>query len=229
MPLGSATQAAVLPTGSLLPTGDILPLDSILPSNILPREVESTKHTARQTELECPLPDGRFPIPGSCTQFIECTNSQSVTLSCPPGLYFNTALTECDYPDNAACTEAAASTTNTIAPRDDFECAEDGTFPVPEDSSQFYLCYEGTSQLQSCAPGLVFDADFGVCGFDWDDESDTASIVARQATAIQCPALFSVVPNTEDTTKYYQCVAGIPVPLSCPAGQLFDPVKAACA
>ena len=222
----------MLPTGSLLPTGNILPTDSILPSNILPREVASTKHTARQTEFKCPVVDGFFPIPESCTQFIECFNSQPVTLSCPPGLHFNPDLLVCDYPENAGCTGTAASTKNTIAPRADFECAEDGAFAVPEDSSQFYLCYEGTSQLQSCPPGLVFDADFEVCGFDWDDESDTASTrrnVARQTTAIQCPTFFAVIPNTEDTTKYYQCVAGIPVPLSCPTGQLFDPVKSACA
>jgi hypothetical protein len=93
------------------------------------------------------------------------------------------------------------------------------------------MCSDGTSQLQSCPAGLEFDADFEVCGFDWDEdeESDTASIVARQATAIQCPTYFSVVPNTEDPAKYYQCVVGVPVPISCPAGQLFDPVAAACA
>lgn len=57
--------------------------------------------------FNCPR-DGLFAHPFNCNLFIQCLDYGTVykrfyVLNCPAGLYFNTKLDLCDYPDNVYC------------------------------------------------------------------------------------------------------------------------------
>jgi len=54
---------------------------------------------------------GLSPHPSSCGSFLQCAGDELHTINCPPGLLFNTATVQCDWPDNVDCSSSASSTT----------------------------------------------------------------------------------------------------------------------
>ena len=44
-----------------------------------------------------------IPSPFDCSKFYVCANSDPVEMTCPDGLWFNTELSKCDYPENVKC------------------------------------------------------------------------------------------------------------------------------
>merc|ERR1719192_2360940 len=54
---------------------------------------------------------GLSPHPSSCGSFLQCAGDELHTIHCPPGLLFNTATVQCDWPDNVDCSSSASSTT----------------------------------------------------------------------------------------------------------------------
>ena len=56
----------------------------------------------------CPRVDPRgysvlFRHPSDCGKYYECSNGNAMLMPCPPGLYFNTELNVCDWPQNVKC------------------------------------------------------------------------------------------------------------------------------
>ena len=44
-----------------------------------------------------------LPSPVDCSKFYVCTHNGPFEMSCPEGLWFNTELNVCDYPENVVC------------------------------------------------------------------------------------------------------------------------------
>jgi len=53
--------------------------------------------------FSCPS-DGHFPHPTTCSSFIICAAGNPTFMNCSPGLHFNRATNNCDFPSNANCT-----------------------------------------------------------------------------------------------------------------------------
>ena len=49
----------------------------------------------------CPRRNGVFPIQGSCTKFLICSNGTYGVVECPAGLAFSFSLGACEWPDVA--------------------------------------------------------------------------------------------------------------------------------
>uniref|UniRef100_A0A182N7X5 Uncharacterized protein n=1 Tax=Anopheles dirus TaxID=7168 RepID=A0A182N7X5_9DIPT len=47
--------------------------------------------------------DGFFRDPSNCSKFYRCVSGTKYDFSCASGLYFNEAITACDYPANVKC------------------------------------------------------------------------------------------------------------------------------
>ena len=44
-----------------------------------------------------------LPSPIDCTKFYVCVDSIPIEMSCPEGLWFDSKLNVCNYPQNATC------------------------------------------------------------------------------------------------------------------------------
>ena len=44
-----------------------------------------------------------LPSPVDCSKFYVCTHNGPFEMNCPEGLWFNTELNVCDYPENVVC------------------------------------------------------------------------------------------------------------------------------
>uniref|UniRef100_A0A182R0A8 Uncharacterized protein n=1 Tax=Anopheles farauti TaxID=69004 RepID=A0A182R0A8_9DIPT len=47
--------------------------------------------------------DGYFRDPSNCGKFYRCASGVKYNFDCPSGLYFNEAISSCDYPSNVKC------------------------------------------------------------------------------------------------------------------------------
>ena len=57
--------------------------------------------------VECPEEQERqvtfLPSPVDCSKYYVCVHSRPVEMNCPEGLWFNTEVNYCDWPENVAC------------------------------------------------------------------------------------------------------------------------------
>uniref|UniRef100_A0A182K4C5 Chitin-binding type-2 domain-containing protein n=1 Tax=Anopheles christyi TaxID=43041 RepID=A0A182K4C5_9DIPT len=49
------------------------------------------------------LPPVLLPHPTDCDKFLICSHGVPVVSKCPPGLHWNDAAKQCDYPSEAQC------------------------------------------------------------------------------------------------------------------------------
>ena len=74
------------------------------------------------TQPDGPLPcanetapfNGDIPDPEFCSNFYTCSNGLSILRSCPPGLFFNPATKNCDFPRNVYRDDCETLVTTTI-------------------------------------------------------------------------------------------------------------------
>lgn len=60
----------------------------------------------------CPLPNGHFRDPASCSTYYNCDNGRGFKMSCPSGLFFHPTALHCDWPINVpSCSSKGAGTT----------------------------------------------------------------------------------------------------------------------
>ena len=56
------------------------------------------------------------PHPYDCSLYFECRGRTPVLMSCPAGLYFDSRINVCNWPEYADCDESTTSTTTTASP-----------------------------------------------------------------------------------------------------------------
>ncbi|CAH0546075.1 unnamed protein product [Brassicogethes aeneus] len=138
------------------------------------------------TDSFCPFPSDKitfFPFPGNCQKFYECLNGHAFEYNCPPNLYWNQKIVECDFLENVECEDgpvpASVPTTEvpdvptpvvpTVAPPDEtcvgFSPNEATLIPYPGDCSKYYECFAGKANIMPCPPGLFWDNPKKTCDF----------------------------------------------------------------
>merc|ERR1711953_461766 len=122
------------------------------------------------------------PHPDDCSLYYECVDLTPVLMSCPAGLYFDSRINTCNWPENVDCddgttttTTTTKSTTTSTSPDFDVVCheSEDGYavfVPHPYECSLYYECMDLTPVLMSCPPGLYFDSRIDIC--NWPENVD---------------------------------------------------------
>merc|ERR1712110_516238 len=164
------------------------------------------------------------PHPYDCSLYYECVNLTPVLMSCPAGLYFDSRIDICNWPEFVVCPEPTTTTTTTTTATTTTKAASTTTTesittsPASTSTSPASTATETTSN--STLPSTT--------------ESITSSTSKTNSTRVRRNAGFDVVchesqdgyavfvPHPYDCSLYYECVNLTPVLMSCPAGLYFD-------
>merc|ERR1712154_234684 len=145
------------------------------------------------------------PHPYDCGLYYECVNLTPMLMSCPAGLYFDSRINICNWPEFVDCPErtttttttAASTTTTTTSPTTTAtETTTNSTLPSTTESIA-----SSTSNTNSIR--LKRNAGFDVVCYESQDGY----------------AVF--VPHPYDCGLYYECVNLTPMLMSCPSGLYF--------
>lgn len=119
-----------------------------------------------------------------CNLYYQCDNGVAVQRSCPANFYFDLSISACNWPDLVSCDVSSSSNeeeevegSGEVEESDNSwigECpAENGNFVTflqhVTDCNKYYVCDHGQPILMSCAPGLHFNIELGVC--DWPEDA----------------------------------------------------------
>ncbi|XP_065559892.1 uncharacterized protein LOC136026960 isoform X2 [Artemia franciscana] len=169
----------------------------------LPGSVNCTGRPLRQPPQRagpCPRRNGVFPIQGSCTKFLICSNGTYGVVECPAGLAFSFSLGACEWPDVAGVPGCKSEQLF------NFTCPpvseEMGFLRVanPRDCRTYYVCLPNRSaRLLSCPGGTVFSPVNAVC--------DAPQRVPGCETYYGIPAPPSA-PMTSDGTQFPRSTGG---------------------
>ncbi|XP_073838554.1 peritrophin-44-like [Musca autumnalis] len=176
------------------------------------------------------VPEGVFiGVPGSCTEYQVCWQSQLLNGTCPDGFYFDAYRGGCDYPSHVDCAQH-----NSNVPEDipaDVECTEAGVF-----ISDGVSC-DGYFYCGALVDG-EFDMRHGRCPVDrFFDPTDGGQCVAR--TSIKCDhdrcvtlgMDFIQMANVNDDgcRGFSLCQNGKTIGNAvCPEGEYFDELAQLC-
>ncbi|XP_021951364.1 tolloid-like protein 2 [Folsomia candida] len=87
----------------------------------------------------------RIPFPGFCEKYYQCVNYHAYEQSCAPGMFFDPAMSECNFADLVDCPwfTTFPTTEPSVCPPDGIEF-----IPIPGDCTSYILCAEGIPQVQ---------------------------------------------------------------------------------
>merc|ERR1711988_1231117 len=129
-----------------------------------------------------------------------------VLMSCPTGLFFDTVLNICNWPEYVDCQEheETTTTTTTTTTTKDFDAvcheSQDGYavfVPHPYDCSLYYECVGLTPVLMSCPSGLFFDSRIDTC--NWPEYVD-CEVATTTTTTITTPSTTTSTSTTASNT-----------------------------
>merc|ERR1711936_50111 len=119
--------------------------------------------------------DGYFPE-GKCEDiFCQCIGGVGHVQHCHDGLFFNPAISVCDWPwNNPGCngdstdpTPETTTTTTTSEPAEEcsFNCfeADNGVYAEGCCENTYCQCFAGQGYLHYCPPNSVFNSQLGYC------------------------------------------------------------------
>ncbi|XP_044745241.1 chondroitin proteoglycan-2-like isoform X1 [Coccinella septempunctata] len=161
-----------------------------------------------------------IPDPKNCSRFYECTLSGWVGEACNPGLEFNPASLQCDYPQNVKCAnETAGNVPCTVV---------DQVKPDVKNCSRFYLCTtDGWWVGEPCNAGLLFNPDTLQCEFPAHVKCATEQPKEVMDLA-PCTKLDKLIPDPKNCSRFYECTQAGWVGLFCYPGLYFNPVTSRC-
>ncbi|UYV70525.1 hypothetical protein LAZ67_7003416 [Cordylochernes scorpioides] len=170
--------------------------------------------------LICPEPNGLFPHPTHCSQFLHCSHGVPYVKDCPSDLHFNRASKVCDWQEQAGCIGGSTpAPPPTPEPSHGIDCPCDGCLiPDHEDCSSYFLCTSGMTFRFRCSPGLSFNPKLGTC----DDRQNFHCHV------VPCPHPEGLFPHPTDCHRFYQCHHSVPKLVTCPQDWHFNPDSKRC-
>lgn len=92
--------------------------------------------------------------PRSCSKFYVCAYGKAIPRQCPKGLYIDTKIRYCNFPNRVDCTIETP------------DCSDKDYGTIIRDSKQcnkYYECQNGSPRAHFCTPGKWFDLKKGVC------------------------------------------------------------------
>merc|ERR1712179_239208 len=114
----------------------------------------------------CPRENGRYLLPESCNQYVDCRGGEAHVQGCGAGAVFDQVL-GCVHPD-----QTGRPGCNAID-KYEFQCPHFGLqqrfgdhdrLPHPTDCKLYYVCLSnGLPRLNSCKKPMVFNQETGLC------------------------------------------------------------------
>merc|ERR1719228_3075480 len=114
----------------------------------------------------CPRENGRYLLPESCNQYVDCRGGEAHVQGCGAGAVFDELL-GCVHPDETD--RPGCSATDQY----EFQCPHFGLqqrfgdhdrLPHPTDCKLYYVCLRnGLPRLNSCKKPMVFNQETGLC------------------------------------------------------------------
>jgi len=136
----------------------------------------SVPTTTPSQGFTCPTQDGFFPSSDTCTQYYQCVGGYPYLKNCPPGLYYNPANIQCDWPYNVpSCTKLNSlknlisgmiSKESEIVKGQKFACPEpNGHYVDPTNCNHYFVCIDGMAVANICPQGLYYDEVHNLCNY----------------------------------------------------------------
>ncbi|CAH1280472.1 unnamed protein product [Diabrotica balteata] len=170
--------------------------------------------------------------PYDCHKYIACEDNALVVIDCPEGFIWSEDRKACDFPENAECHEIPF-------PEPDCSDGKNTYWRYPFDCSLFWECLNKQLYLLPCPDDYFWDDSIKKC--DVNEAVDCSGIIPYPSTSSSeapatttdeplpyttpemiCTKDNTFFPNIYDCSKYYECSNGIPVPMSCPAGEMWN-------
>lgn len=101
-------------------------------------------------QLECPLAEGKFPVPNSCTKYFFCFDWEIAGFfECTGGWHFLPQAQTCGPAEHSSCRDDQSPS---------LECrGVDGMFPVPNSCTEYFFCFNSEIiGFFECADGWHF-------------------------------------------------------------------------
>jgi len=191
-----------------------------------------------QLDDECPEANGLFADSVQCDRYYECEDFVLTEKLCADGLVFSDETIgseRCDYPFNVNCegrNQRQPAQESPNCPR------ANGYFPDRNVCNQFFFCSDGQFNQITCAAGLVFDENRGVC--QWPGEAnrkgcETADVVdflcpePKQAPEHGTAVANPLYPDPTSCQYFYVCINNKePRRNGCQTGFVFNPANSRC-
>ncbi|XP_044745236.1 chondroitin proteoglycan-2-like isoform X2 [Coccinella septempunctata] len=176
----------------------------------------------------CPELSQLIPDPKNCSRFYECTLAGWVGEACNPGLEFNPANLQCDYPQNVKCANETAGNVLRDVPTLEPCTVVDQLKPDVKNCSRFYECTQaGWWVGEPCIPGLLFNPDTLQC--DYPANVKCATEQQKEVMDLApCTKLDKLIPDPKNCSRFYECTQAGWVGLFCYPGLYFNPVTSRC-
>ncbi|CAL4068136.1 unnamed protein product, partial [Meganyctiphanes norvegica] len=178
---------------------------------------------------DCPKTSGYqlilLPDVNDCSSFYMCgPNGQSMHMSCPTGLHFNTRLDVCDYPDNVDCTphptEISSTTTTSNAPHNNMTTTASPNYNKTG-TTVFQNNITTTSPLQNMSTTSLPNHNMTTTTFSHNNitttishNNVTLSTTISPAFNLSTDQLFNVTMDSALPTDRTYALSGFP---KCPA------------
>jgi len=138
----------------------------------------------------CPRENGRYLLPESCNQYVDCRGGEAHVQGCGAGAVFDQVL-GCVHPD-----QTGRPGCNAID-KYEFQCPHFGLqqrfgdhdrLPHPTDCKLYYVCLSnGLPRLNSCKKPMVFNQETGLC--------------EEQSKVVGCEGYYNLEEKTDDVDK----------------------------
>ncbi|KAK9747265.1 Chitin binding Peritrophin-A domain [Popillia japonica] len=177
-----------------------------------------------------------------CGKYCVCNYGFAVEMPCPSGLYFNTELDICDYPQNVSCNENLDQSTPAPpeSPVNSESCAHEVCmndnsaffYPHVSDCSKYCICSLGLTIEMACPTGSYYSQQLNTCNNDEDADCEESEDVTYPSVEFQgclnvtCPDIdddnVTFYPHDFDCERYCVCNWGYAIEMPCPEGLYFN-------
>ena len=146
-----------------------------------------------------------IPHPTDCGLYYQCVGTHPSLLSCPDGLYFDTNLNVCNWPQFVDCQNKETDN--------------------PETTTHIIMTTTEDLSLNVTFTTIIAENETTTTGVN-------GTFMRSHNFDVVCPESedgYSVyVPHPTDCSLYYQCVGKNPSLMSCPDGLYFDSILNVC-
>ncbi|KHN74319.1 Chondroitin proteoglycan 2 [Toxocara canis] len=189
---------------------------------------------------------------GCAARYFACYSGIASYMSCSAGLVFDANSGLCDFREKVAACRGTAdlsgarhATERVVAPivtaRPASGCAvlPNGPHPLGRCLADYVVCYEGTTRLTSCSPGLFFNSKSSFCDFrkripecDQVLPKTAEDVSPRKRDPApgdsRCAGRRDGVYSGKCSATYILCSNGVAYSFSCPRGLVYNTQKASC-
>merc|ERR1712241_940384 len=190
------------------------------------------------------------PHPYDCSLYYECVDLTPVLMSCPAGLYFDSRINVCNWPEYADCHVKTTTTTTTASPTTTETTTNSTTTATDsptttETSTTSTTATASPTTTETSINSTTITASPTTTGTSTNSTTTTASptttgtsttstTTTTTSSRVKRSANFDVVchesedgyavfvPHPYDCSLFYECRGRTPVLMSCPAGLYFD-------